>query len=31
MSIYSSAVNKPISTMMVFLAIVVMGVASYIQ
>ena len=31
MSIYSSAVNKPISTMMVFLAILVLGVASYIQ
>ena len=31
MSIYSSAVNKPISTMMVFLAILVLGVASYLQ
>ncbi len=31
MSIYNSAVNKPISTLMVFLAIMVLGVASYIQ
>ena len=31
MSIYSSAVNKPISTLMVFLAIMVLGVASYLQ
>ena len=31
MSIYSSAVNKPISTLMVFLAIMVLGIASYIQ
>ena len=31
MSIYNSAVNKPISTLMVFLAILVLGVASYIQ
>ena len=31
MSIYNTAVNKPISTLMVFLAIIVLGVASYIQ
>ena len=31
MSIYNTAVNKPISTLMVFLAIMVLGVASYIQ
>lgn len=31
MSIYNSAVNKPISTLMVFLAIMVLGIASYIQ
>lgn len=31
MSIYSASVNKPISTMMVFLAIIVLGVFSYIQ
>ena len=31
MSIYNPAVNKPISTLMVFLAIMVLGVASYIQ
>ena len=31
MSIYSTAVNKPISTLMIFLAILVLGVASYIQ
>ncbi|MDR1860026.1 MAG: efflux RND transporter permease subunit [Bacteroidales bacterium] len=31
MSIYNTAVNKPISTMMVFLAIIVLGVFSYIQ
>lgn len=31
MSIYNTAVNKPISTLMVFLAIMVLGIASYIQ
>lgn len=31
MSIYNTAVNKPISTLMVFLAILVLGVASYLQ
>ena len=31
MSIYNTAVNKPISTLMVFIAIMVLGVASYIQ
>ena len=31
MSIYNSAVNKPISTLMVFIAILVLGIASYIQ
>lgn len=31
MSIYNTAVNKPISTLMVFLAILVLGVFSYIQ
>lgn len=31
MSIYNSAVNKPISTLMVFVAIMVLGIASYIQ
>ncbi|MDO4461880.1 MAG: efflux RND transporter permease subunit [Bacteroidia bacterium] len=31
MSIFSSAVEKPISTMMVFLAVVVIGVYSYIK
>ena len=31
MSIYNTAVNKPISTLMVFLAIIVLGVAAYIQ
>ncbi|MGE4587668.1 MAG: efflux RND transporter permease subunit, partial [Mangrovibacterium sp.] len=31
MSIYNTAVNKPISTLMVFLAVLVMGVFSYIQ
>ena len=31
MSIYNTAVNKPISTLMVFVAIMVLGVASYIQ
>ena len=31
MSIYNTAVNKPITTMMIFLAIIVLGVASYIQ
>ena len=31
MSIYNTAVNKPISTLMVFLAILVVGVASYLQ
>ena len=31
MSIYNTAVNKPITTMMVFLAIIVLGIASYIQ
>ena len=31
MSIYNTAVNKPISTMMIFLAIIVLGLASYIQ
>ena len=29
MSIYNTAVNKPISTLMVFIAIMVLGVASY--
>ncbi len=31
MSIYNTAVNKPISTLMVFLAILVLGVFSYVQ
>lgn len=31
MSIYNTAVNKPISTLMVFVAILVLGIASYIQ
>ena len=31
MSIYNTAVNKPISTLMVFLAVMVLGIASYIQ
>ena len=31
MSIYNTAVNKPISTLMVFVAIMVLGIASYIQ
>ena len=31
MSIYNTAVNKPISTLMVFIAIMVLGIASYIQ
>ncbi|MDE7074557.1 MAG: efflux RND transporter permease subunit [Odoribacter sp.] len=31
MSIYNTAVNKPISTLMVFIAILVLGIASYIQ
>ena len=31
MSIDNTAVNKPISTLMVFLAIIVLGVAAYIQ
>ena len=31
MSIYNTAVNKPITTLMVFLAVVVLGVAAYIQ
>ena len=31
MSIYNTAVNKPISTLMVFLAIMVLGIAAYIQ
>ncbi|MDR1755782.1 MAG: efflux RND transporter permease subunit, partial [Culturomica sp.] len=31
MSIYNTAVNKPISTLMVFLAIMVLGIFSYIQ
>ena len=31
MSIYNTAVNKPISTLMVFIAIMVLGVGSYIQ
>ena len=31
MSIYNTEVNKPISTLMVFLAIMVLGIASYIQ
>ena len=31
MSIYNTAVNKPISTLMVFVAIMVLGVASYLQ
>lgn len=31
MSIYNTAVNKPISTLMIFIAIMVLGVASYIQ
>ena len=31
MSMYNTAVNKPISTLMVFLAILVLGVASYLQ
>lgn len=31
MSIYNTAVNKPISTLRVFVAIMVLGVASYIQ
>lgn len=31
MSIYNTAVNKPISTLMVFLAVLVLGVFSYIQ
>ena len=31
MSIYNTAVNKPISTLMVFLAILVLGIFSYVQ
>lgn len=31
MSIYNTAVNKPVSTLMVFLAVLVLGVFSYIQ
>ena len=31
MSIYSTAVNKPISTLMIFTAILVLGIASYLQ
>lgn len=31
MNIYNTAVNKPISTLMVFLAILVLGVFSYVQ
>ena len=31
MSIYNSAVNKPITTLMVFVAILVLGIAAYIQ
>lgn len=31
MSIYNTTVNKPISTLMVFIAILVLGIASYIQ
>ncbi|MBE0673542.1 MAG: efflux RND transporter permease subunit, partial [Bacteroidales bacterium] len=31
MSIYKSAVNKPITTMMVFTAVVVMGLYSYVN
>lgn len=31
MSIYNTAVNKPISTLMVFLAVLVLGVFSYMQ
>ena len=31
MSIYNTAVNKPISTLMVFVAIMVLGIASYLQ
>ncbi|MDE5638822.1 MAG: efflux RND transporter permease subunit, partial [Odoribacter sp.] len=31
MSIYNTAVNKPISTLMVFLAVLVLGVFSYVQ
>lgn len=31
MSIFNTAVNKPISTLMVFIAILVLGIASYIE
>jgi hydrophobic/amphiphilic exporter-1 (mainly G- bacteria), HAE1 family len=31
MSIYKNAVNKPITTMMIFVAVVVMGLYSLIQ
>ena len=31
MSIYSTAVNKPISTLMIFTAVLVLGIASYLQ
>ena len=31
MSIFNTAVNKPISTMMIFVAVLVLGVAAYLS